>query len=68
MTEVAMLVVVFWLGFTVRMMLAELARFVAIAILAIFASQRFASTSPILDAIVRRSRNGRYSRNVYRSS
>jgi pimeloyl-ACP methyl ester carboxylesterase len=51
MAEVALLVTVFRLGFTVRVVLAELAGFVAIALLAIFASQLFASTPPILDAI-----------------
>jgi pimeloyl-ACP methyl ester carboxylesterase len=50
MAEVALLVAVFRLGFTVRVVLAELAGFVAIALLAIFASQVFASTPPILDA------------------
>ena len=50
MAEVALLVAVFRLGFTVPIVLAELAGFVAIAILAIFASQVFASTPPILDA------------------
>jgi hypothetical protein len=50
-----MLVSVFWLGFTIRVMIAELARS-AIAILAIFASQRFASTPPMLNAILRRSK------------
>lgn len=51
MAEIALLVAVFRLGFTVRVVLAELAGFVAIALLAIFASQVFASTPPILDAI-----------------
>jgi pimeloyl-ACP methyl ester carboxylesterase len=50
MTEVAMFVTVFHLGFTARVLLAELAGFVAIAIFAIFVSQLFASTPPILDA------------------
>jgi len=50
MIEVALLVAVFQLGFSLRVMLAELAGFVAIALLAIFASQVFASTPPILDA------------------
>ncbi len=50
MTEVALFVAVFRLGFTLRVLLAELAGFVAIALLAIFASQLFASTPPILDA------------------
>jgi CubicO group peptidase (beta-lactamase class C family) len=50
MAEVALLVAVFRLGFAVRVLLAELAGFVAIALLAIFASQLFASTPPILDA------------------
>jgi hypothetical protein len=49
MTEVALLVAVFRLGFTARVLLAELAGFVAIALLAILASQLFASTPPILD-------------------
>ncbi|MEH2381494.1 MAG: hypothetical protein V7K27_21825 [Nostoc sp.] len=49
MAEVALFVAVFRLGFTVRVMLAELAGFFAIALLAIFASQLFASTPPILD-------------------
>ncbi|HEY9629528.1 MAG TPA: alpha/beta hydrolase [Coleofasciculaceae cyanobacterium] len=51
MAEVALLVAVFRLGFAVRVMLAELTGFVAIALLAIVASQLFASTPPILDAI-----------------
>lgn len=50
MAEVALLVAVFRLGFTVRVVLVEIAGFVAIAILAIFASQLFVSTPPILDA------------------
>ena len=51
MAEIALLVTVFRLGFTVPVVLAELAGFVTIALLAIFASQLFASTPPILDAI-----------------
>jgi hypothetical protein len=51
MVEVALLVTVFRLGFTARVVLAELAGFVAIALLAILASQVFASTPLILDAI-----------------
>jgi len=51
MAEIALSVAVFRLGFTLQMMLAELVGFVAIALLAIFASQVFASTAPILDAI-----------------
>ncbi|MGB5959508.1 MAG: alpha/beta hydrolase [Coleofasciculaceae cyanobacterium] len=50
MAEIALLVGVFRLGFT-RLILATLSGFVAIAILAIIASQLFASTPPILDAI-----------------
>jgi pimeloyl-ACP methyl ester carboxylesterase len=50
MAEVALLVAVFRLSFTVRVVLAEVAGFIAIALLAIFASQLFASTPPILDA------------------
>jgi pimeloyl-ACP methyl ester carboxylesterase len=50
MAEIALLVTVFRLGFTVRVVLAELAGFVAIAFLAIVASQLFTSTPPILDA------------------
>jgi pimeloyl-ACP methyl ester carboxylesterase len=50
MIEVALLVAVFRLGFRLRVMLAELAGFVAIALIAIVASQVFASTPPILDA------------------
>ena len=50
MAEVALLVAMFRLGFTVRVVLAELAGFIAIALLAIVASQLFASTPPILDA------------------
>lgn len=49
MIEVALLVAVFRLGFSLRVMLVELAGFVAIALIAIFASQVFASTPPILD-------------------
>jgi len=49
MAEVALSVAVFRLGFTSPVLLAELAGFVAIAFLAIFASQVFASTPPILD-------------------
>ena len=49
MAEIALLVTVFRLGFTMRVVLAELAGFIAIALLAIFASQLFASTPPILD-------------------
>jgi pimeloyl-ACP methyl ester carboxylesterase len=49
MAEAALLVAVFRLSFTVRVVLAELAGFMAIALLAIFASQLFASTPPILD-------------------
>jgi pimeloyl-ACP methyl ester carboxylesterase len=50
MAEVALSVAVFRLGFTVHTVLAELAGFVAIALFAIFTSQLFASTPPILDA------------------
>jgi CubicO group peptidase (beta-lactamase class C family)/pimeloyl-ACP methyl ester carboxylesterase len=50
MAESALLVAVFRLGFTLHVVLAELAGFIAIALLAIFASQLFASTPPILDA------------------
>lgn len=50
MAEVALFVTAFRLGFTARVLLAELAGFVAISLLAIFASQLFASTPPILDA------------------
>jgi pimeloyl-ACP methyl ester carboxylesterase len=49
MAEVALLVAMFQLSFTVRVLLAELVGFIAIALLAIFASQLFASTPPILD-------------------
>lgn len=50
MAEVALLIAVFRLGFTGRVIFAEVAGFMAIALLAIFASQLFASTPPILDA------------------
>ena len=50
MAEVAWLVTISRLGFTVRVVLVEVAGFVAITLLAIFASQIFASTPPILDA------------------
>jgi pimeloyl-ACP methyl ester carboxylesterase len=49
MAEVALLIAVFRLGFTGRVIFAELAGFMAIALLAILASQLFASTPPILD-------------------
>jgi pimeloyl-ACP methyl ester carboxylesterase len=49
MAEAALLIAVFRLGFTLHIVLAELAGFMAIALLAIFASQFFASTPPILD-------------------
>lgn len=49
MAEVALLIAVFRLGFTGRVVLAELVGFITIALLAIFASQVFASTPPILD-------------------
>jgi CubicO group peptidase (beta-lactamase class C family) len=49
MAEVAWLVTISRFGFTVRVVLVEVAGFVAIALLAIFASQVFASTPPILD-------------------
>ena len=49
MAEVALLIAVFRLGFTWRVVLAELVGFMTIALLAIFASQVFASTPPILD-------------------
>ncbi|MEG4855444.1 alpha/beta fold hydrolase [Microcoleus sp. B5-D4] len=49
MAEMALLIAMFRLGFTVRVMLAELAGAISIALLAIFASQLFASTPPILD-------------------
>ena len=51
MAEVALLIAVFRLGLRMRVILAELAGFMTIALLAIFASQLFASTPPILDAI-----------------
>lgn len=50
MAEVALLIAVFRLGFTGRVIFAEVAGFMTIALLAIFASQLFASTPPILDA------------------
>lgn len=50
MAEVAWLVTISRFGFTVRVVLVEVAGFVAITLLAIFASQIFASTPPILDA------------------
>jgi pimeloyl-ACP methyl ester carboxylesterase len=49
MAEVSLVAAMFRLGFSLRVMLAELAGFGAIALLAIFASQVFASTPPILD-------------------
>jgi pimeloyl-ACP methyl ester carboxylesterase len=49
MAEVALFLAMFRLGFTRGVVLAELAGFMAIALLAIFASQLFASTPPILD-------------------
>jgi hypothetical protein len=49
MAEVGLLIAVFRLGFTVRVIFAELAGAILIALLAIFASQLFASTPPILD-------------------
>jgi pimeloyl-ACP methyl ester carboxylesterase len=49
MAEVAWLVTISRFGFTVRVVLVEVAGFVAITLLAIFASQIFASTPPILD-------------------
>jgi hypothetical protein len=49
MAEVYLVAAMFRLGFSLRVMLAELAGFGAIALLAIFASQVFASTPPILD-------------------
>ena len=49
MAEVALFLAMFRLGFTVRVMLAELAGAISIALLAIFASQLLASTPPILD-------------------
>lgn len=50
MAEVAWLVTISRFGFTVRVVLVEVAGFVVITLLAIFASQIFASTPPILDA------------------
>ena len=50
MAKVAWLVTISRFGFTVRVVLVEVAGFVAITLLAIFASQLFASTPPILDA------------------
>lgn len=50
MAEVAWLVTISRFGFTVPIVLVEVAGFVAITLLAIFASQIFASTPPILDA------------------
>jgi pimeloyl-ACP methyl ester carboxylesterase len=47
--EVAWLVAMSRLGFNARIFLVELSGFVAITLLAIFASQLFASTPPILD-------------------
>ncbi len=49
MAEVAWLVAMSRLGFNARIFLVELSGFVAITLLAIFASQLFASTPPILD-------------------
>ena len=49
MAEVALLIAVFRLGFTGPVVLAELVGFMTIALLAIFASQLFASTPPIFD-------------------
>ncbi|MEG3851067.1 alpha/beta hydrolase [Microcoleus sp. herbarium19] len=49
MAEVALLIAVFRLGFTGRVILGEVAGFMTIALLAVFASQVFASTPPILD-------------------
>ncbi|MEZ2231645.1 alpha/beta fold hydrolase [Microcoleus sp.] len=49
MAEVALLIAVFRLGFTGPVIFAEVAGFMTIALLAIFASQVFASTPPILD-------------------
>ena len=51
MAEVAWLVVMSRLGFSMRLFLIELAGFLVITFLAIFASQLFASTPPILDTI-----------------
>ena len=50
MAEVAWLVTISRFGFTVPIVLVEVAGFVAITLLAIFASQIFESTPPILDA------------------
>ncbi|MFM9949370.1 MAG: alpha/beta fold hydrolase [Saprospiraceae bacterium] len=50
MVDAALLIAVFRLGFTLPVILAELAGFVLIAIMAIYASQIFASTPPIVDA------------------
>jgi pimeloyl-ACP methyl ester carboxylesterase len=49
MAEVAWLVAMSRLGFCVRVFLIELTGFLVITLLAIFASQLFASTPPILD-------------------
>jgi pimeloyl-ACP methyl ester carboxylesterase len=49
MAEVAWLVTISRFGFTVRVVLVEVTGFAAITLLAIFASQIFASTPPILD-------------------
>ncbi len=49
MAEVALLIAVFRLGFTGPVIFTEVAGFMAIALLAIFASQLFASTPPIVD-------------------
>jgi pimeloyl-ACP methyl ester carboxylesterase len=49
MAEVAWLVAMSRLGFNARIFLVELSGFVAITLLAIFASQLFAATPPILD-------------------
>ncbi len=48
--EVGWLTMMSRLGFTVRVVLVKIAGFLAITFLAIFASQFFASTPPILDA------------------
>ena len=50
MILVGWLITVSRFDFTVRIILAEIAGFLAITLLAIFASQLFASTPPILDA------------------
>jgi hypothetical protein len=50
MAEVAWLVTISRFGFTLPVVLIEVAGFVAITLLAIVASQIFASTPPILDA------------------